>query len=165
MPPILVSACLLGERVRYNGGDQRCAHPVLQRWLAEGRVIPFCPEVAAGAPVPRPPSEITDGAGGSSVLSGTARVIEPDGNDVTAVFIKGAGLALAQARAQGARIAVLKEGSPSCGSGIIYDGRFAGCKLPGQGVTAALLQQAGLAVFSEAQLAAADSLLEQLKMS
>ena len=90
MQHILVSACLLGEAVRYNGTDRRSDDPILKRWLAEGRVVPVCPEIAAGAPVPRPPSEIAGDGGGAGVLAGTARVIEPDGHDVTDLFLAGA---------------------------------------------------------------------------
>lgn len=163
MQHILVSACLLGEAVRYNGSDRRCAHPILRRWLDEGRVIPICPEVAAGASVPRPPSEILGIDGGRGVCTGTARVIEPDGNDVTDLFIQGAEHALTQAAERGIHIAVLKEGSPSCGSAQIYDGSFSGRRLTGEGVTAARLRQAGIAVFSEERLGEADALLKRLK--
>ena len=68
MEKVLVSACLLGEPVRYNGRDKRCEHDVLDRWLREGRVVAVCPEVAGGLPVPRPPAEIVNGAGGGKVL-------------------------------------------------------------------------------------------------
>ena len=162
MQHILVSACLLGEAVRYNGTDRRSDDPILKRWLAEGRVVPVCPEIAAGAPVPRPPSEIAGNGGGAGVLAGTARVIEPDGHDVTDLFLAGAELTLALARAQGIRMAVLKESSPSCGSLTIHDGRFAGRRVNGEGVAAARLRQDGIAVFSEEQFAEADALLEQL---
>ena len=100
--------------------------------------------------------------GGAGVLAGTARVIEPDGHDVTDLFLAGAELTLALARAQGIRMAVLKESSPSCGSLTIHDGRFAGRRVNGEGVAAARLRQDGIAVFSEEQFAEADALLEQL---
>jgi uncharacterized protein YbbK (DUF523 family) len=160
---VLVSACLLGSPVRYNGGDKRCDSDILAQWLREGRVVPVCPEVAGGLPVPRPAAEIAGGAGGANVLAGLARVVDADAHDVSAAFVAGAQQALAQARAKGARVAVLKEGSPSCGSGFVYDGTFSGTKVPDVGVTAALLQQAGLQVFSEAQLAQANDALLQLE--
>jgi uncharacterized protein YbbK (DUF523 family) len=138
---VLVSACLLGERVRYNGADARCASDVLERWAREGRLVPFCPEVAGGLPVPRPAAEIRDQAG----------------RDLTGFFLDGARGALAAARAQGARLAVLKEGSPSCGTGTIYDGTFTGARRAGPGVTAALLEENGIRVFSERQLDRADA--------
>jgi uncharacterized protein YbbK (DUF523 family) len=130
-------------------------------WIGEGRVVPVCPEVAGGLPVPRPPAEVTDPTGGPAVLAGTARVVDINGRDVTAPFIKGAEEALARARAQGIRVAVLKEDSPSCGSSYIYDGTFTGTKVPAPGVTAALLRAAGLQVFSEAQFDDAERALQQ----
>jgi uncharacterized protein YbbK (DUF523 family) len=163
MESVLVSACLLGEAVRYDGGDKRCDHEVLQRWIREGRAVPVCPEVAGGLPVPRPPAEITDSNGGPAVLAGTARVIDSNGRDVTAPFIQGAEEALARARARGIQVAVLKEDSPSCGSSYTYDGTFTGTKVPVAGVTAALLGAAGLQVFSEAQLTDAERALQQLE--
>ncbi len=163
MESVLVSACLLGEAVRYNGGDMRCDDGILQRWLREGRVVSVCPEVAGGLPVPRPRAEIALGAGGEQVLAGNARAIDSNGRDVTACLVRGAEQALERARAMRVRVAVLKEGSPSCGTGFIFDGSFSDTRVPHRGVTAALLQQAGIHVFSEAQLAAADALLGQFE--
>ncbi|MBK6426545.1 MAG: DUF523 domain-containing protein [Blastocatellia bacterium] len=160
---ILVSACLVGESVRYNGGDKRTDHPVLQRWLGEGRVVTVCPEVAGGLSVPRPPAEIVGAAGGLSVLSGVARVIDDRGRDVTGQFVRGAEHALAVARSKSIRIAVLKEGSPSCGLGYIYDGSFTGTRVSDVGVTAACLERAGIYVFSEAQLEEADLRLRRFE--
>jgi uncharacterized protein YbbK (DUF523 family) len=82
MVKVLVSACLLGERVRYNGADARCASDVLERWAREGRLVPFCPEVAGGLPVPRPAAEIGDGDG-RAVLLGAAAVRDGAGRDLT----------------------------------------------------------------------------------
>ncbi len=160
---VLVSACLLGSPVRYDGTHKRADHRVLARWLEEGRVVAICPEVAGGMPVPRPPAEIAGGGGGARVLAGLARVVDADGNDVSSAFAAGARLALQQARARGIRVAVLKEDSPSCGSGSIYDGSFTGQRIPGRGVTTALLEDAGIRVFSEARLAEADALLRSLE--
>jgi len=111
--------------------------------------------------VPRPAAEITQGAGGAKVLQGLAKVMDTDGRDVSAAFLAGARQALQLARQHGIRVAVLKQGSPSCGSGYIYDGTFTGVKTAGQGVTAALLESAGIKVFSEHQLAEADAMLSQ----
>lgn len=160
---VLVSACLLGEAVRYNGGDKRCTHAVLQRWLAEGRVVPICPEVAGGLPVPRPPAEIAGAAGGAQVLAGSARVVDVQGRDVSLHFVRGAAEALARAQAHGSRVAVLKEGSPSCGSSHSHDGSFSGTRVPLPGVTTAHLRAAGVQVFSENQLAEADAALRRLE--
>jgi len=158
-----VSACLLGEAVRYNGGDMRCDDNILLRWQRDGRVISVCPEVGGGLPVPRPRAEITDGADGMQVLAGNAKVFDSNGRDVTAYLVCGAEHALERARAMRIRIAVLKEGSPSCGTGHTFDGSFTDTRVPNRGVTAALLRQAGIHVFSEARLAEADKLLRQLE--
>jgi uncharacterized protein YbbK (DUF523 family) len=155
---VLVSACLLGERVRYHGGDARCASDVFDRWASEGRLVPFCPEVAGGLPVPRPPAEI--GAGdGHAVWRGAAVVRDPAGRDLTSFFRAGARGALEAAKAEGARMAVLKDGSPSCGTSAIHDGTFTGTRRAGPGVTAALLEENGIRVFSERQLDLADAWL------
>ena len=159
---ILVSACLLGHPVRYNGLDKKTDDDHLRRWVEEGRVVSVCPEVAGGLPVPRPPAEIAGGGGGAAVLSGEARVIALTGADVTLEFVHGADHALAKAAEHGIRVAVLKEGSPSCGSSYSYDGSFTGARVPVPGVTAARLAAAGLRVFSEHELAAADACLRAL---
>jgi uncharacterized protein YbbK (DUF523 family) len=164
MESVLVSSCLLGEAVRHNGAHKRSDSDVLQRWLREGRVVAVCPEVAGGLPTPRAPAEISQGAGGVGVLSGIAVVIDNTGADVTAQFVAGAEHALTRARERGIRIAVLKEGSPSCGSGYTYDGTFTSTRTTHQGVTASLLTQAGIRVFSEAQFAEADALLTAFEM-
>jgi uncharacterized protein YbbK (DUF523 family) len=157
-PKILVSACLLGENVRYHGGDARLSHPTLDRWLAEGRIVRICPEVDGGLPAPRPPSEI-QGGDGAAVLRAVAFVRTGSGSDVTASFLRGAAQAVEVAREHGARVAVLKDGSPSCGSTQTYDGTFTGHRVSGGGVTAAALREAGVRVFSERELEQADALL------
>lgn len=138
MKKVLVSACLLGERVRFDGQAKTQHHPVLERWLAEGRVVRVCPEVAGGLPVPRPPAERVGDA-----------VVTKRGVDVTEHFERGAQEALRLARAHDIHVAVLKSGSPSCGSGFIYDGTFTKTRVDGDGVTTALLQSHGIRVFSE----------------
>ena len=159
---VLVSSCLLGEKVRYHGGSALIEHPVLRRWLSEGRVVPFCPEVAGGLATPRPPAEIAGGRDGLRVLRGEAAVTTRDGEDVTAAFVSGAVQAVATARQHGIRVALLKEASPSCGTGFIYDGSFTGQRAAGRGVAAAALAEAGVRIFNETQLAEADALLAAL---
>ncbi|MBB5135066.1 uncharacterized protein YbbK (DUF523 family) [Thermocatellispora tengchongensis] len=163
MERILVSACLLGREVRYDGGSKRSDDALLAAWRAEGRLVPFCPEVEGGLPVPRPPAEIEGGAGGEAVLSGAARVLTPAGDDVTGAFLAGARAALAAARSFSVRIAVLKEGSPSCGALAVYDGSFSGRKTPGSGVTTALLERDGIRVFGEDRIAEAARHLAELE--
>ncbi len=135
---ILISACLLGHAVRYDGKDKLLCHPAIERWNEEGRLVTICPEMAGGMAVPRPPAEIENGASGLDVLEGRARVIEITGGDVTAQFVAGARKALAFAQDNGCRYALLIDGSPSCGSVAVYDGSFSGRKHAGNGVTAAL---------------------------
>ena len=159
---ILISSCLLGERVRYDGGAAAVASGVLDRWRREGRLVPFCPEVAAGLAVPRPPVEIEGGRGGAMVLDGAARVADAAGREATADFVHGARQALRAARDAGVELAILKDGSPSCGSSYIYDGSFSGSRLPGRGVTAELLERHGVRVFSEAEIAEAADYLSTL---
>lgn len=159
MKKVLVSACLLGQRVRYDGRDARAPSAILDRWAEEGRIVPFCPEVAGGLPTPRPPAEI-QGGDGAVVLAGRARVATRT-EDVTEFFVAGAEAALAAARAQGVVAAVLKERSPSCASRSLYDGSFAGRLRPGRGVTAALLASEGLRIFSEEELEEADAFLSE----
>jgi uncharacterized protein YbbK (DUF523 family) len=146
---ILVSACLLGRPVRYDGSAMSLVHDVLHKWQAEGRLIPICPELAAGLAVPRPPAELADRVSGEDVLSGRGRVIEIDGADVTSTYISGAEAALALAQVHDCRFALLTDGSPSCGSTLIHDGAFTGTKHDGMGVTTALLRSYGIAVYSE----------------
>ena len=163
MQLVLVSSCLLGSPVRYNAIHKRCESDVLARWQAQGRVVPVCPEVSGGLPVPRPPAEITSGAGGAKVLLGQASVFDRQGQDVSHAFISGAQHVLTQAQRQSIRVAVLKEGSPSCGSDYIYDGTFSGVRVAEQGVLAALLAGSGISVFSEDQLVAANAMLLRLE--
>ncbi|WP_159946861.1 DUF523 domain-containing protein [Rhizobium sp. 18065] len=151
---IFISACLLGRPVRYDGKGKRLDHPAIARWQAEGRLVGFCPEQAGGMPTPRPPAEIEDGMSGADVTAGRARVVEITGGDVTLQFLEGGRKAVEFARAQGCAYALLIDGSPSCGSGFIYDGSFAGRRHVGNGVTAALMQDAGIAVFSDREIEA-----------
>lgn len=152
MEKILVSACLLGKPVRYDGRGKALGHPALARWQAEGRVVSVCPEVMAGFATPRPPAEIADCGNGAAVLAGTAQVKDVTGEDVSGLFVDGARIALDLARENRCRFALLIDGSPSCGSAFIYDGSFSGAKHPGAGVTASLLRANGIEVFSDREI-------------
>lgn len=151
MNKLLISACLLGNPVRYDGRSKPQQHDGLADLVAQDRVIGFCPEVAGGLPIPRPPAEIQAGDG-SAVIAGEARVTTDDGSDVTACFVSGAQQALTLCQQHGIGVAVLTESSPSCGSGRIYDGSFNRIAIPGSGVTSALLMQHGIRVFSQLEL-------------
>lgn len=150
MRKILVSACLLGEVVRYDG-TQFATDSQLARWQQQGRLVSVCPEVAGGLPVPRSPAEIVGGDGGQ-VLAGDAQVIVATREPVTDYFLRGAFKALALCEKHQIQLAILKSRSPSCGNEQCYDGGFNRRLVEGQGVTAALLQQHGIRVFSELQL-------------
>lgn len=145
---ILVSSCLLGQPVRYDGKAKKLQHVLLEQWRAEGRLVAFCPEVAAGLPTPRPPAELEP----DSAAKPQARILDATGNNLSKAFYKGAELALAKAQQSGCQFALLTDGSPSCGSTWVYDGHFTGTKRIGQGVVAAYLQQHGLQVFDEARI-------------
>ena len=151
-PKILISACLLGRPVRYDGKGKLLSHPAIAGWQAQGRLVGYCPEQAGGLPTPRPPAEIEAGMGGEDVLDGRARVMENTGGDVSAAFVEGGRRAVEFARANGCAFALLIDGSPSCGSGFIYDGSFSGIRHPGLGVTAALLRRAGIVVYSDREI-------------
>ena len=142
---VVISACLLGVRCRYDGGDSRNETAIKQGDQYE--FIPVCPEESGGLPTPRPPAEII-GGDGSDVLDGTAKVMTADGMDVTEAYLKGAYHALRVAQSNAATHVVLKARSPSCGCGDIYDGTFSGTLTSGDGVTTALLKRHGITVTS-----------------
>lgn len=136
MAKILVSSCLLGSQCRYKGDGCRCEKVLA---LAENHIlIPVCPEQMGGLATPRDPSERVND-----------RVMSCKGRDVTEQFRKGAENALFLAQLNHVDFAVFKANSPSCGKGIIYDGTFTGGKKEGNGITADLLLENGIPVFTE----------------
>ncbi|MCF2859497.1 DUF523 domain-containing protein [Pseudoalteromonas sp. SMS1] len=148
MQKVFVSACLVGNEVRYNGTSLSLDKSDKQ-WLDFNVALTvFCPEVSAGLPIPRAPAEIL-GGDGRAVIDGAAQVVGDDGVDVTKAFINGAAQALRICQNQGIKYAILAEGSPSCGSQQIYDGTFSGNKILGSGVTAELLSAHGIEVYSQ----------------
>lgn len=148
MKKILVSRCLLNERVRFNGKILYVEIPLIRQWNEMGIVVPFCPEVEAGLSVPRNPCEISGGSG-ADVLERKASILDSDGNDLSDIFIDGAMMTLELARKEGVVAAVLKNGSPSCGSSYVYDGTFEHRKVRGKGVTTTLLEHNDIKVFNE----------------
>ncbi len=152
MRKILISGCLYGHAVRYDGKAKRLSNDIFEKWQREGRLIPVCPEVEGGLPVPRPPSEIVGN-----------KVINSAGEDVTAEYMKGAQYALALAEEEQVAFAIMKEGSPACGSNTIHDGSFMGTKIPGEGTAAGLLRQSGYEVFNENELEQAQILLDEIE--
>ena len=141
-----VSACLLGQKVRYDGKD--CLVKEVLESLVPNQYISLCPEISGGLPIPRPPAEIQNGSG-SDVLLQKASVIDVLGNDLSKTFIDGAYQALKVAQDFSVTHAILKAHSPSCGSDLIYNGSFSGHKIQGDGVTAALFKQHSIVVMTE----------------
>lgn len=141
----LVSACLLGQDSKYNGGNNR--NEAVIRFAERHSVFPVCPETTGGLPVPRPPAERVG-----------KRVVNREGEDVTVQFLAGArstlSIALAEAERRGERLegAILKANSPSCGSGVIYDGTFTGNIIDGNGCFTELLNELGIKVITEKEL-------------
>ena len=142
----LCSSCLLGIKCKYNGESNK-NQKIIELSKTE-TLMACCPEYAGGLPTPRDPSEIVEGDG-YDVLDGKAKVMTKNGIDVTSEFIKGANKTLEQAKTNNIKIAILKQRSPSCGSGQIYDGTFSGKIKTGDGVTTALLKRNNIKVLSE----------------
>ena len=136
---LLISACLLGRNCKYNGGNNYT--PLVEALKARYDLVPVCPECFGGLPIPHEPSERV----GDKVLS-------KSGEDVTEPFRRGAEKTLAAAIQQGVTRAVLKERSPSCGCGSIYDGTFTGTVVPGNGVAAELLLSRGVVIYGESRI-------------
>jgi len=141
---VLVSACLMGEKCRYDGDD--CLNSDIVKKI--DNPVLCCPEVMGGLPTPRVPAEII-GGNADDVLDGQAQVITITGKAVTSEFIAGAYQTLKLAKEKQVSIAILKEESPSCGSCSVYDGSFTGNKIIGTGITTALLRRHGIRVYSE----------------
>ena len=139
MKPILVSACLLGAACKYSGGDNFC--PKVAALVKNYQLVPVCPEQLGGLSTPRTPAERQGD-----------QVITKDGRDVTEAYFRGAQEAWKLAKLFGCDTAILKARSPSCGAQGIYDGTFTGTVIPGSGVTAELLQDAGIRVLTEDEL-------------
>lgn len=154
---ILVSACLLGHRTKYDGGSNDT--PLLIKQASRGQFIAFCPEQMGGFPIPHPASEIISGSG-EGVLAGHCKVLNKHGEDVTALFVRGAEKSAELAAKYRITAAIIKQRSPSCGSRQIYDGTFSHRTKPGMGVTAAILQKLDIPLYSEEDLT--PELLEQL---
>lgn len=143
---ILISACLAGVNCRYSGDSSKIEK--IMKLVREKKAVLVCPEQLGGLSTPRLPCEIIDGSG-EDVLNGKARVVNKEGEDVTAQFVKGAEETLEMAKMYDIKKAILKARSPSCGCGMIYDGSFTGRKKEGDGVLVALLKRNGIEVFDE----------------
>ncbi|AJG97625.1 DUF523 domain-containing protein [Clostridium beijerinckii] len=154
----IISACLCGVNCKYSGKNNlndRCL-----KLFREGRAVLVCPEQLGGLPTPRNPVELNSAA--SEVLDGNGKALSNKGEDFTKQFIDGAYETLKIAKELGATKAILKEGSPSCGSNFVYDGTFTGNKIEGKGITALLLENEGITVFSDEDLEVNNSKLVYL---
>lgn len=145
MKKILISACLAGDKTRYDGKSSY--NPLVKQLMEKYELVPFCPEVEGGLPIPRKPSEIVKD-----------KVKMEDGKDVTKAFTKGAELAWNICNYLGIEIAILKDGSPSCGVNNIHNGKFDGKMIKGKGITTAYLISKGIRVISEEEI---ESFLEE----
>ncbi|XPF92996.1 DUF523 domain-containing protein [Colwellia sp. RE-S-Sl-9] len=153
MEKIFISACFMGENVRYDGGHQSLTHQSIEKWKKENRLISGCPECLGGLPVPREPAEIQQK---------DQKIITIQGVDVTDNFHDGALKTLSVCLKNNIKFALLKESSPSCGSNTIYNGEFSNTKIMGQGVTTQLLTKHNITVFSEKTL---DALIDAINDS
>lgn len=137
MKKILISACLVGDKTRYDGKGNY--HPLVKELLQKYELVPFCSEVEGGLPIPRTPSEIQK----------NGKVINKKGKDVTNNYLEGAIKAYNLCVYLGIDTVILKDGSPACGVYKIHDGSFNGNKIDGKGITAKYLSDRGIKVISE----------------
>ena len=143
---IMVSACLLGVKCRFDGKDK--LNKRVTEYLSDKEFTAVCPECLSDLKTPRCPAEIS-GGDGKDVLSGVARVINKEGEDVTSSYLMGAQSVLEKAMSLKPELIIFKEKSPSCGVNRIYDGSFSGKLIDGEGVCTALLRLSGFNVISE----------------
>ena len=148
---VLISACLLGDNVKYSGGNNLTPELVTLLEKYNVKIVKICPECFAGLPIPRVPSEIRED-----------KVYGKDGRDITEEFLVGAEKISKIAKEKKVDFAILKERSPSCGSSYIYDGSFSGKVIQGQGFTARKLNEENIVIFSEENLKEIEKYLEKL---
>ena len=144
---IVISPCLVGIRTRWNESCDEIEG--LINLVKSGQAVFMCAEQLGGMTTPREPSEIEPGKTAADVLNGDARVVSVTGKDVTEPFVVGAQRILKFCQEMGIETAILKSGSPSCGSERTYDGTFTETTIPGRGITGELLEQNGIKVYNE----------------
>ncbi len=142
METILISACLLGVSCRYDGLQKPLPDAIIERLRSRYHLIPVCPEIFGGLPTPRIPAEIQS----------DRRVLRKDGLDITKEYQKGAEEALRLGKRFDCKLAILKERSPSCGNGSIYDGTFSGTQIKGDGITAELFKKNDIRIIGESEI-------------
>ena len=133
---LLISSCLLGNNVKYNGKNNYIDG--IEALKEKYDLIIICPEVMGGLPIPRIPSEIINN-----------NVFNKEGINVTNEFEKGANIALELVKKHNIKKALLKDGSPSCGSTYIYDGTFNGIKINDFGITVRRLLKEKIKIYTE----------------
>ncbi len=141
MKKILISKCLLGENVRYDGGNCLLRSDQIARLKSKYNIIAVCPEVMAGMGIPRDPIEISNG-----------KIVDKNGNDYSSEFVKVCDDIKKLVASENISLALLKEFSPSCGSSKIYDGSFSGKIIFGEGIITKALKETGVIVYSEKQI-------------
>lgn len=161
---ILVSSCLLGNRVRYDGTGGELDQRLMDYLEKECELHPFCPECEGGLDTPRTPAEIC-GGNGDDVFGGIARVKTNSQEDVTDAFVMGAERCVDFCSQENITISILKERSPSCGSSMIYNGTFSGSLIQGMGVTTSLLRTNNIMVYSDEDIDELILYLHQKKLS
>ncbi|AHG74785.1 Purine nucleoside phosphorylase [Mannheimia varigena USDA-ARS-USMARC-1388] len=149
MKKVLISACLLGDNVKYSGGNNLSDELIALLKKYDIQLVPICPEILGGLPIPRPPAEIRNGD-----------IVTVTGDSVLAEFRLGAERVLNKAQIEKIQIAILKEKSPSCGSSYIYDGNFTNRLIAGEGITTQLLRANGIEVFSENDLSQLENIFQ-----
>ena len=148
---VLISACLLGDNVKYSGGNNLTLELVILLEKYNVDIVKVCPECFAGLPIPRVPSEIKE-----------TKVFSKDGRDITEEFLSGAEKTFKIAKENQIDFAILKERSPSCGRSYIYDGSFSGKVIQGQGLTVRKLNEENIVIFSEENLEEIEKYLQVL---
>jgi uncharacterized protein YbbK (DUF523 family) len=144
---VMICACLAGIKCRYDGTASSDLRQ--HKDIESCRFVTFCPELLGGLSAPRPPAEIQGSCGGEAVLDRKARVKNREGADVTDAFVRGAEKSLEYIQKENPEMIIMKNKSPSCGAGKIYDGSFSGNVIPGNGVTSALLKRNGYSLLTE----------------
>ncbi len=143
---ILISACLLGEKVRYDGDSMQLDHVTIKNWQESSLLLPICPEVSGGLSTPRKPAEIMPHN------NELVKIVNMENIDVTEEFNRGAQAALEICQQHNIKLAILTESSPSCGSSFIHNGKFDGQKVAGEGITTRLLRKSDIKVFNQFQV-------------
>ena len=141
---LLISSCLLGENVKYDGTNNSLSKDILDKLKEKYELFSFCPEVAGGLPTPRVPCEI--------ISQNRLKIINKNNEDKTLEFVNGANKTLALCKKEGIKIALLKANSPSCSNDFIYDGTFTSTKIESFGVTTKQLKNHNISVYNETEI-------------